>query len=283
MKTINVVGAGLAGSIVTHVLRGRGFDVRVFDDRDDFSASRASSNLFIRHWLKRFMDRGAGNGVDIIEKLFGDRIDEPFDRGLGYAMKVRHIAQRYIIVKTDFVGKVNVITPKFVKIRGCSVEFLGPTVLCTGHRAATELAEEKDVTVKVGQCSFWKGDIASGEATISMLSPYRHQKFYQFAPGVIYYSDSVALGLDAYNKRRDEVVATSLERARKFVGNRALIEMKVGYRPIIKGQDFGRVHQVAENCWSVNGGGKNGIAAYAHLAHKLANAVVASGAAEYDN
>ncbi|KKN53708.1 hypothetical protein LCGC14_0599630 [marine sediment metagenome] len=274
---INVIGAGLAGSIVTHVLRERGLGVRVFDDQDKFSASEASSNLFIRHWLKRFMDRGAGNGVDIIERLFGEHIDEPFAQGLGYAMKVRHIAQRHIIVTPDIVGTVNTIMPTGVTIQGCDTKWPGPTVICTGHRAATELAKEKDVTVKVGQCSFWAGDIEPGEATISMLSPYRHQKFYQFAPGVIYYSDSVALKLDAYNKRKDEVVATSLERARKFVGDRKLLEMKVGYRPITLAHDFGRVHEVAENCWSVNGGGKNGIAAYAHLAEELYKEITKSG------
>lgn len=269
--TVNIVGAGLAGSIVSHVLRDRGYQVLVFDDQDKFSASKASSNLFIRHWLKRFMDRGAGRGVDIIERLFGGVIDEPFAQGLGYAMKVRHIGQRHIIVKPDVVGTVDEITPFYVKIAGCSTEYEGPTVACTGHRAG-ELVEDAGVTIKVGQCTFWRGNIEPGQSTISMLSPYRHQKFYQFAPGVIYYSDSVALGLEAYTKRRDEVIKTSLERARKFVGDRPLIEMKVGYRPITKGHDFGRLTRSGTTgAWSVNGGGKNGIAAYAHLADQLAD------------
>lgn len=269
MERINVIGAGLAGSIVTHVLRDRGYECRVFDDEDKFSASEASSNLFIRHWLKRFMDRGAGNGVDIIERLFDEVIDEPFAKGLGYAMKVRHIGQRYIIVKPDIVGTVDEITPFHVKIRGCSTEFEGPTVVCAGWRAK-ELVENPGVTVKVGQCSFFRGNLDQGEAQISMISPYRHQKLYQFAPGVIYYSDSVALQLDQYTKRRDEVVKTSIERARRLVGDRPMIEMRVGYRPITKGHDFGRLIRHNERLWSVNGGGKNGIAAYAYLADRLA-------------
>lgn len=277
MRTTNVIGAGLAGSIVTHVLRELGHTVRVFDDNDKFSASRASSNLFIRHWLKRFMDRGAGNGVDIIERLFPDECDEPFSRGLGYAMKVRHIAQRHIIVDTDIAGTVDEILDSGVKIAGCSTEFEGPTVVCTGWRG-NELAECCEVTVKVGQCTFWEGTIPEGKASISMLSPYRHQKFYQFAPGVIYYSDSVALSLDSYNKRREELIKTSIERARKFVGPDAkMIEMRVGYRPIVKGHDFGRYLRHSHAIWSVNGGGKNGIAAYAHLAEQVVNEMDDSG------
>lgn len=277
MKTINVIGAGLAGSIVTHVLREQGHTVRVFDDDDKCSASRASSNLFIRHWLKRFMDRGAGNGVDIIERLFPDECDEPFSKGLGYAMKVRHIAQRHIIVRTDVAGTVDEILDSGVKIKGCSTEFEGPTVVCTGWRAK-ELVEGCDVTIKVGQCTFWEGTIEPGQASISMLSPYRHQKFYQFAPDVIYYSDSVALSLESYCKRREELVKTSIERARKFVGPDAkMIEMKVGYRPIIKGHAFGCCLRHSEAVWSVNGGGKNGIAAYAHLADKLTTEMADAG------
>jgi len=275
-EIINVIGAGLAGSIVTHVLRDRGYECQVFDDKDKFSASEASSNLFIRHWLKRFMDRGAGKGVDTIERLFDGVIDEPFAKGLGYAMKVRHIGQRHIIVEPDIVGTVDEITPDHVKIVGCSTEFEGPTVVCTGYRAE-ELVTDPGVTVKVGQCSFFRGNLAQGEAQISMISPYRHQKLYQFAPGVIYYSDSVALQLKQYNKRREEVVATSLERARKLVGDRPMIEMKVGYRPITKGHNFGRLIRHNERLWSVNGGGKNGIAAYAYLAENLANELLQAG------
>lgn len=276
VKKVNIIGAGLAGSIVSHVLLDQGVQVRVFDDDDKFSASRASSNLFIRHWLKRFMDRGAGNGVDIIERLFPTQCDEPFKKGLGYAAKVRHIAQRHIIVPVDIAGTVDEILDSGVKITGCDTEFVGPTVVCTGWRA-DELVEGCDVTVKVGQCTFWKGTIPEGEASISMLSPYRHQKYYQFAPGVIYYSDSVALSLEAYTKRREEVVATSIERARKFVGDAEMIEMRVGYRPIVKGHDFGRCLRHSEAVWSVNGGGKNGIAAYAHLAEKLATEMYEAG------
>jgi len=279
MKTINIVGAGLAGGLMACVAKERGHQVRVFDDKDKFSATRASSNLFIRHWLKRFMTKGASEGCDILERLFGGTIDEPFSKALGYAAKVRHIGQRYVCPETmvSVAGKVDCVMDDYLTIEGCSTQFEGPTVVCTGYRAQELVGDQVLVDVKVGQCTFWQGNLDQDASQISMISPHRHQKLYQWAPGVIYYSDSVALKLAAYTKRRDEVVATSLARARKLVGDRTLLEMRVGYRPITPGHDFGRHDRIGEGVWSINGGGKNGLACYAVMAEKVAQEIEEAG------
>jgi flavin-dependent dehydrogenase len=70
-QTVNIIGAGLAGSITAALLRREGFEARVIDDGDSKAGSNASSNLFIASWLKKFSSAEAANGINIIESLYG--------------------------------------------------------------------------------------------------------------------------------------------------------------------------------------------------------------------
>jgi len=269
-KPINVVGAGLAGSLVARVLRSHGFEVRVIDDMDQFSASQASSNLYINHWLKKFSAAQAKRGVRVLERLFHDKIEEPFANGLGYAAQVKHIPQRAVLVEPDVTGKVVEVTDV-----GCMVDGVGfangATVLCTGYRAS-ELVD-LDVDIKVGHCFLVRGRLPKGKSRIAMISPYKHEKLYQFDENHIYYADSVGLKLSAYWKRQEELKARTLERLRRHVPDAEVVDFRVGYRPLTPGYDFGLLSRHSDWVWSVNGGGKNGLVAYAALAEQLVEAL----------
>jgi glycine/D-amino acid oxidase-like deaminating enzyme len=273
-ETVNVVGAGLAGSITATVLRSNGFDVRVIDDGDRRSASQASSNLFVASWLKKFSSGEAANGIKILEELYGPHIDQPFSGGIAAAGKVRHIAQRHILVKPDVQGAVLQVTPDGVDVAvNHMVEtqtFHGPTVLCVGYRSAELCGTQGPaVWVKVGHCYLFRGELQEGKSRLAIVSPYTHEKLYQFAPGLIYYADSVAVKLDVYRKRQQELAERTRARARKHVGDLEIVEHRIGYRPFVDGHDFGYAELVRPRVWAVNGGGKNGMVAYANAASKV--------------
>lgn len=261
---ISVIGAGIAGSIVTRLLRKRGHQVRVFDDGDVLAGSRASSNLYVASWLKKFGSSSAALGIEVLESLFPQElIDQPFSRGIADAAKVRHIAQRHLLVEPDEVGTV----------KGIVVD-KDPIVLCTGYRTELWPANVPKPEVLVGHCLHIHGELEPGQSSLTMPLPYKHHKLYQMAPGVIYFANSTALKLSSFEKRKDELKAKLIEQAEAALGRKITVcSYLVGYRPCIPGHEFGELRTLAPGAWSVNGGGKNGMVAYAALAHRLAEEI----------
>lgn len=266
--TVNVVGAGLAGSIITRLLRAEGFNVRVFDDGDKFSASQASSNLFVASWLSKFKSEDAATGIRVLERLFPKEIDQPFASGIVSALQVRHVAQRYVLVPTSHArGVRSVVNEGLVDIKGD--QWGGPTIICTGYRGA-ELVPGLKIDVKVGHALFIEGQLKPGQSCLSLVSPYVHQKLYQFDEDTIYFADSVAVPLDRYDMEEDGLLFRTRKRARKALGYEPKIKkVLVGYRPIVKGSDFGLCIEPQPGVFVLNGGGKNGMVAYAAQADKI--------------
>src|SRR5690606_6834842 len=153
--------------------------------------------------------------------LFRDKIDRPFEKGLASAMQVNHIAQRHLLVEPDHVGIVTKVSEYDMQGRspsnggvwmsgGSGAFYPGPTVICTGYRAA-ELVPGLKVDVKVGHAIHFKGRLGEGElqhvkSTLSLASPYVHQKLYQLDEDTIYFADSVAVSREQYEKRRGELL-----------------------------------------------------------------------------
>ncbi len=255
---IDVIGAGLAGSITTHVLRRNGHDVTVYDDGDKHSASRASSNLYLGSWLTKWSAEGK-RGIEVLESL-GLEIEHPFESGIGKAVKVRHIAQRSLLVQSSG-KKIETLNKRRI------------SVLCCGYRVAElapELGKLDVMRIKVGHSFFIKGTLKPGQSSLTMVTPYRHSKLYQFAEGVIYYSDGLAVKPETYEKRGNELKAKATERMRALVPRGEVLEYQVGYRPVMPSHPFGCCLQVDSKTWVINGGGKSGMAAYAYQADHLA-------------
>lgn len=276
MARFVVIGAGLAGSLVTRVLRKAGHTVTVIDDRDNFSASQASSNLYIASWLKKFSNKGAKRGIEVLESL-NLPTEQVFESGIADAMKVRHIAQRNVLVEPDHIAKVTQLH------RACvwAVEGSGPSqseerfegfpVVCTGYRGAELIPELAGrIEAKVGHAMLIKGQLRPGESALRIVSPYTHGKLYQFDPGHIYFADSVALKPKSYWDRQQDLKMRTMSRCLDFMGREFHVkEWRVGYRPIIRGHDFGIVGQSQNGAFYINGGGKNGMVAYCNAAEQL--------------
>lgn len=271
---INIVGNGLAGSITARFLEDAGYEVRIIADDDPFAASTASSNLYIEHWVKKFT--GSSEGLKLIQEKWGDRSNNPFATGLGYAAKVKHVNWEDILRAPDIEAQVTSVQYDngrlWAKFEGKPNKiYLGgeATILCLGYRNA-ELVPHHEVDVKAGHCLLFDGVLPEGEASISMVSPYRHQKWYQLNEDTIYYADSTALKLSRYTREREELIEVSKQRAEKLNRGRfKLIDVRTGYRPIMPGHDFGALIPLGDRTWMMNGGGKNGMVAYAACAQKL--------------
>lgn len=269
-KAINIVGAGIAGSITHDLLLRAGYTVRLFDDVDPCAASRASSNLYVDHWLKKFFHDGfdVDQGLNITKQLYGSVSEQPFEGGVAEALKVRRIPHQALLRSPSVTARVTAVRPDGVTTQEGRF-YPGRTVVCAGYRAP-ELINLPGMEVKVGHCVIFRGRLNPGEASLNLVAPYKHGKLFQMDLDHIYYADSVALKLKSYQKRETEVRARTVERAERALGRRLpIVAFHVGYRPIVPGHPFGHLDQPMENVWTVNGGGKNGIVAYALLADKL--------------
>ena len=267
-ETINVIGAGLAGSIVTRLLRKHGFTVRVFDDKDPLAGSRASSNLYIASWLKKFGSAEAARGIEVLESIIpAEHIDQPFSRGIADALKVKHVAQKHVLVEPDHVG----VARKCELSAGVETHdhfYPGRTIMCVGAR-------DLNVEILVGHCLLIPGRLPAGHSSLTMPLPYRHHKLYQFDENTIYFANSTALKRESFEKRRvslqNDLVAQAAAALKITPGElqNRLLEYRIGYRPIIPDKPFGQLAELAPGVYSVNGGGKNGMVAYANLAAEL--------------
>lgn len=271
---INVIGSGIAGSLVTRLLRRAGHEVLVFDDNDQYSGSRASSNLYHSSWIRKFSSNQAYKGIQTLETLFPpEQINKPFSGGIADAIKVKHISQKYLLVEPDVTDKVVQLKqgPVPELVTASQSVFKGPAIVCTGARAG-ELIEGLNPEILVGHCLLLKGRLDLGAASLKMHSPYRHAKCYQFDEDTIYYANSLRLKPTSFAKREREVYEELENGARKLLPDMQLYpikEYRIGYRPIIKGYEFGQLQRCSDMIWSINGGGKQGIVAYAFLAQRL--------------
>lgn len=256
-RMINIVGAGLAGSIVARVLREEGHTVRVYDDFDPFSASRASSNLYCAGWLKKWAGDETARGIEVLDRLFADSVQLPFG---GSALNVKLVQTQHVLLQPD----VNMRVERLEDLPRDA----DTTVVCTGHRARDLLPEMPEVWSKVGHCLLFKGQW-DGPAHLSFVSPFTHQKVFQYDAEHIYYADSVAVLRDKYFQRQGELLRRTKVRASKF-GLRNETEYRVGFRPFIDGYPHGYVAHVRPSVYAVNSGGKNGMVAYAWAAVRLA-------------
>lgn len=267
--TINVIGAGLAGSIVTTHLRCQGFQVRVFDDKDKYAASPPSDNLFTPSWVTRFDKAKVQTGFLMLRELYGNKIVHPFASGIKDAPKVNQIPVQDILVKPDVVSKVTKISSEGVATIRQS--YAGPTIICAGYRAPELMAVGGGLKVwaRIGHCYLFEGRLAPGQSRLGMWAPYRHEKLYQYDKNTVYYADTVALLIDEYERRAQEVQRLTLQHARQHVGDMPLKKMMIGYRPIVEHHEFGYCHEDARNVWHVNGGGKNGLVVYGWCAAQV--------------
>jgi len=277
----NVVGSGIAGSLVARMLRKYGHDVTVFDREDDYSASQASSNLVLRNWLTKFNPRAVKAGLEVLDDL-GLKYERPFSFGIASAANVVRYPNEQILVEYKY-GVVTELSGDglyYWDRDGSRCFSGGRTILCCGHLAAELLPSlEEKLSVKVGHCVFYHGKLPGGKGTLKVHSPYKHAKLFQYAPNLIYFADSLAVSGKTFLDKSDHYRALLKQRGEEALEDAGVTEkleiarILIGIRPFIEGHPFGLVYKRTNNIWAVNGGGKSGIVAYAYQAARLMGAL----------
>jgi len=302
---INVVGAGIAGSLVAKTLRYYGHQVSTISDGGPLGASWASANLFYTGWLKSWDRNKIDQAVQLINMLDIPTY-KPFHSGggIGVAKDVQRILPRYLLESPNIIGQVRSVVkegvilhrenkfqwqPQLVWEKGKDVPtptnadksvYVTPvieadiTIVAAGWRGAELFPHLRDsLKFKIGHALFCRGGLAANEVKLELAAPYKHSKLMNYGDGRVYYSDSVARRPSTYWRDREElIVKTRNQFFNRAPHNKSFTDpnIEIGIRPIIKGHPFGYLEYVENsNAYIINGGGKNGILAYAYQAAKL--------------
>jgi hypothetical protein len=250
MGTVAVIGAGLAGQIVARTLASHGRQPIVYDPGCTYSGTAASSNLFANSWVKKWAKDGRA-GIEHLHNLFPNTVGMPF-----MGVDVRRVSMEPIGVVPRRVEDV-VDAGNAVVLDDNS--FHDYAVLCVGWRSS--LVD----SVKVGHALRFVGECH--KPIIETYAPFKQVKIFQESEGVVYFGDSTAVNRENYNKRQDELLERSMKLAAKY-GLTGEPEITVGYRPVVNAHPYG-VMKKDGRVFHINGGGKNGLVAYAARALEM--------------
>src|SRR5688572_4687499 len=196
---VNIIGAGLAGSILKRVLDQNKIENRIYDCEKPWRASIISENLFSLSWSKTLGEKVLHNGIKTLESIV-DINSIHFKTKAGYN-DVLHVHPNNILVP---YAKEHVDIHCFGS---------GVTVDCRGFWAK---GIRGDMVGLTGQGLFIKGKLDQ-EPIMNFVSPYVHQKLFQWDKKRIWYGDSTCIPYDKYVKDKSLYIGRCAARAQALM------------------------------------------------------------------
>lgn len=261
----NIIGAGLAGSMVAKELGKNGMPFRVFDCNEKYAASKFSENLFSPTWLKGvpYID----SSVSYLKK--------------NYPIETRELTtgtslQNVYHIPVDKILVTNTINKKVTKIvnGGCycgSEYYVGINIICAGY-FTKELIQVKNLDSLTGHGLIFEPTETNlmVKQTMRHYRPYTHEKVLLLSDGRIWYGDSTTILHKNYIKQKEKYINETLLRAKK-IGLSGKCLIKYGARPFIndKTKKNGYYKKINDSNYVVTGGWKDGLVIYPYLVSKL--------------
>jgi hypothetical protein len=266
---LNIVGAGLAGSLVARQAGQEGLRYRLFDDGRFGGASRYSENLLSPTWLRD--QAWLQPALTILTRLVPVR---PLSFWTGTKQQLVYFAPLAdTLLEPEIRRSVTAVTDEGVT-DDAGEQYAGPTVIATGVWARALVPSLPEIENYAGHALLFPG--SWGQPIMRCFQPYRHEKIFEWQPGVTWYGDSTAVPYARYTREREQLVAASRQRARAagLLGEGTLV---TGYRPSVGKRHGGYTQRVSERVWTITGGYKNGLVCYAMQAPKLIHEIQVCG------
>ncbi len=242
---INIIGAGMAGSILAKLLRKDGIEFNIFDNECPGRASIISENLIGKTWYEKELTK---ESLEILRSIVPVREIKSGKFEAYHVYTKDLLEQEYI--KAEAMPMQGNLTIAYKSNQ--TAEFQGINVICAGIWTPT-IADVK-VTESVGHGLLFGGQ---HEESISLWAPFRYQKLIQRNPNEIWFSDSMSVSRKTYQKNPDRFINALLNKSRKFP-NLLHGTYCVGYRPVTDGH----VNLKVPNGYVITGGNKAGLLHY---------------------
>lgn len=265
-RTLNIVGAGLAGSFVDRLAKSEGIKTRVFDEENQYSASRYSENIFSFGWGERLGAELAESAVKTLKKTVS--VDEVNFRNINliksYRVKPQNVLVEYI---KDRVLKVN---DEGVDTNNNGFQ-KGDTIVCAGA-FCNKLVPVPSLNSLSGHGLLFNGKWEK-EPMMLMPIPHKHFKVFQFSENKIWFGDSVAIKHANYMQKQESYINKSIKRAEDYFGLKNPSEIVFGMRPYVgktaNSPKMGHLDRISKRVWVLTGGWKMGLMIYPYLAQKF--------------
>lgn len=255
---VNILGAGLAGSILKRVLDQHKIPNIIYDCKKEWRASPISENLFSLSWSNTLGTKVVMNGVKTLEGI-ANISSINFKTKAGYN-SVLHVHPDDILVKKFVFTDVDLPIHEGKK---------DVTVDCRGYWA--QLPDKEKMVGLTGQGLFFEG-VLHHEPVMNFVAPYVHQKLFQWNKSFVWYGDSTCIDYKQYWPKRSFYERRCEQRARALLKERkehdtSYHTIEHGIRPWVKGYKgylhFNKRHIINTGGW------KCGLIIYSDHAQKI--------------
>ncbi len=262
---INIIGAGLCGSIVAKELQNNSIKFNIFDSNEQYASSKISENLFSLTWLKgtNYLE----DSIKFLNKNYKVQ-KKVFKTNKSY-QDVLHIPIDNILWKDVINEKVNKITDK--GIYSSNKFYDGINIICAGFYTK-DFVNIKDFNSLTGHGLLFEpnDNNTSIEETMRHYRPFTHEKIMKWYDGRIWYGDSTAIIHNTYIKNQKQYIQNTLNRA-KTIGLKGKYNIYFGARPFVNNQNkkLGLYKKINDNTFVLTAGWKDGLVIYPYLVNKL--------------
>jgi hypothetical protein len=256
----NIVGAGLAGSMLAKDFDNKNIEYRIFDAKLPFASSIISENLFSDTWLKNVsyikpsLDFIHNNYAVEKRKFVGKNVSkELYHLPIPEVLKQDYINEKVVkatkegvITQNDFYKGINIICAGLL----AKNLFILPNLdALTGHGFFIKQKQKKDY--------------------INTYRPYTHEKLMNWHNGLVWYGDSTAIRHNNYMKKQKQYIKNSINRL-KALGINKYEKIVFGARPMnVSNPREGMLVKINSNNYIMSGGWKDGLVIYPYLINKL--------------
>tara|TARA_R100000773_G_scaffold22815_1_gene20115 strand:+ start:19034 stop:19855 length:822 start_codon:yes stop_codon:yes gene_type:complete len=265
-ETLNIVGAGLAGSFVERIAAKNKIKTRIFDERNSYAASPYSENIFSFGWA----DRLGHEIAEVSKRVLKDtvQVDEVYFRNKNLIKSYR--VQPKNILVDHIKDSVTAVSDEGVQTQNNGFQ-QGATIVCAGA-FCNELVPVPSLNSLSGHGLLFNGTWKK-EPMMLMPIPHKHFKVFQFDEDRIWFGDSVAIKHQNYVKNQETYINKSLNRAREYFGLINPAEIVFGMRPYVgvnaHNPKMGHLERISRRVWVMTGGWKMGLMIYPYLAEKF--------------
>lgn len=255
MKVINIIGAGMAGSILAKMLKKEGIEYRLFDAKREGAASQISENLIGESWYKNEQPL-VRESIATLESLV------PVRRFHSGGHNYLHVYKDDLLER-DFINADCMPFPfGVVATPGDGPDFHSSTypgfnVICAGYWS--RFISNIDVSWNVGHGLLYKDPVFFEK--IRLYRPFKYQKLINRNKGEAWYSDSLEVNWRTYHGNKEKYITKLLESAKNFSTlDPAAATYKVGYRPTTLSHN----NYMITNGIVITGGRTQGMIRYPH-------------------
>lgn len=264
-----VVGAGLFGSMATHLLRKAGARVLLIDDQRPFSGSAAAGCLLRPTWLSSLNATGK-LGLELLNEHWPPTPLNFRVLPTRRTIEILHLSPSTVLLPPDISQRVLEVLPGgMIYLAEEDEPLKAANVLVAAGAWTDTLVPVPPLRTKVGVSFIFPTQLE--EPLVRFWAPYKQLLAFNNSAETVWAQDGTAILYRNWGKKDYARIARA--RCAELVGRPCTEHIHVGHRPFVEGHPRGFLEEVLPRVWASTGGGKFGAVLGAYQAQRFLEAV----------